>query len=450
MKSAGDEIDIPIYRNRKWLAGFFLLGIVATIVEVSVLAVLPLSLVAPFAGLTIVFSLILASTGLLYTPGEQETLSRTDWSCIGLVLLGVTLVSSFGPHDSGAPPLAELVAAFARPRFPMFVSVGALAAAVVLIPWLSRLCSATLLPLVSAFAAAACGCISQLMLKLLATAFGALPAAGQLQLALSLGGLVCSAPLHLALLNRTLAGSAVAIAVPCYQFLLIVCTTAAGGILFDEFATLASKSIVCYAIGVVVATIGLVALSFNSSSNVSSDGDTESSDEGADAKSSELEPVNEGMSLDQRLSETGSPESSSEGGIEVGGSGAGLPPPFPHFLHRRPSLGLRPEQLMRGGSRRQSLPLSPRRESLILGSFGASSLAALNDLREASRSYSSAELDSRGRLRQRATTWSEGLHSPSLGVEAIVRAKSSKQRRSSWAAQPTALPPIVDRRESEE
>ena len=105
---------------------------------------------------------------------------------------------------------------------------------------------------------------------------------------------------------------------------------------------------------------------------------------------------------------------------------------------------------MRGGSRRQSLPLSPRRESLILGSFGASSLAALNDLREASRSYSSAELDSRGRLRQRATTWSEGLHSPSLGVEAIVRAKSSKQRRSSWAAQPTALPPIVDRRESEE
>ena len=28
--------------------------------------------------------------------------------------------------------------------------------------------------------------------------------------------------------------------------------------------------------------------------------------------------------------------------------------------------------------------------------------------------------------------------------------QSSKQRRSSWAAQPTALPPIVDRRESEE
>ena len=74
MKSAGDESDIPIYRNRKWLAGFFLLGIVATIVEVSVLAVLPLSLVAPFAGLTIVFSLILASTGLLYTPGEQKKL----------------------------------------------------------------------------------------------------------------------------------------------------------------------------------------------------------------------------------------------------------------------------------------------------------------------------------------------------------------------------------------
>ena len=53
--------------------------------------------------------------------------------------------------------------------------------------------------------------------------------------ALALAGLVCSAPLHLRLLNMTLAGSSVALAVPCYQFLLLGCTTAAGGLLFHEF-----------------------------------------------------------------------------------------------------------------------------------------------------------------------------------------------------------------------
>ena len=75
MKSAADDRpDLPPYRNIKWIGGFLLLGVVATVVEVVVLGVLPLSVVAPFAGLTIVFSLLLASSGLV--AGPAEALSR--------------------------------------------------------------------------------------------------------------------------------------------------------------------------------------------------------------------------------------------------------------------------------------------------------------------------------------------------------------------------------------
>ena len=49
--------------QRRWLIGFCFLGILTTVVDVYVLGILPLSLVAPFAGLTIVFTLLIASSG---------------------------------------------------------------------------------------------------------------------------------------------------------------------------------------------------------------------------------------------------------------------------------------------------------------------------------------------------------------------------------------------------
>ena len=68
----------------------------------------------------------------------------------------------------------------------------------------------SVLPLISAFAAAATGCISQLMLKVVSTTASAFPATA-VPLALALLGLCVSAPLHLTLLNRTLVGAAVAL-----------------------------------------------------------------------------------------------------------------------------------------------------------------------------------------------------------------------------------------------
>ena len=284
--------ELPAYKNMRWLLGFFLLGVVATSVDVTVLGMLPLSVVAPFAGLTIVFSLLLASSGLI--TGQKEQLGRSDLGAIFLVLCGVTLVSAFGPHSDEAPSLAVLVAAFLRPRFAAFVLVA-------LTLGISRLCrlgsgvvvvapgkehgaddgkpdglganpdaggqangsgggqangGGAWAALVSAGAAASCGCLSQLMLKLLSTALRSLPSTTAYSpLLCALVGLACSAPLHLKLLNETLAGASVALAVPCYQFLLLGCTTAAGGLVFDEFAGSALSSLAWYGVALILGSL---------------------------------------------------------------------------------------------------------------------------------------------------------------------------------------------------
>ena len=63
MKSSAEyEAGMPIYFAWRWLLGFACMSIICSAVDVTVLSQLPLSMVAPFAGLTIVFSLLIAST----------------------------------------------------------------------------------------------------------------------------------------------------------------------------------------------------------------------------------------------------------------------------------------------------------------------------------------------------------------------------------------------------
>ena len=93
MKSSTElHAHLPAYRSWRWLLGFLFLGVLATLVDVTVLGVLPLSVVAPFAGLTIVFSLLLAASGALAT---RERLRAVDASCCALIITGITLVSVF-------------------------------------------------------------------------------------------------------------------------------------------------------------------------------------------------------------------------------------------------------------------------------------------------------------------------------------------------------------------
>ena len=277
MKSASDlHPTLPPYRSPRWLAGFFLLGVCATSVDIVVLGILPLSVVAPFAGLNIVFTLLISATGCLTEQAERFTWA--DARSTGLVLLGVTLVSAFGPHNSAVPTVDGLITSFSRQRFACFAGV-ALGTA---LTWLcvcdrgrgGELKRQLLAPLLctdgegggggatglSAFAAACMATLSQLMLKLVSTALRGLPGALG-ALGLGLAGLSVTAPLHLHLLNRTLEGGAVAVAVPLYQSMLIIISSAAGGLLFNEFERLDTTQCAVYTLGLLIATAGLAVLS---------------------------------------------------------------------------------------------------------------------------------------------------------------------------------------------
>ena len=257
--SVMERPDLPAYKNVRWLLGFFLLGIMATVVDVIVLGMLPLSVVAPFAGLTIVFSLLLASSGLI--TGQKEQLSRSDLTAIFLVLCGVTLVSAFGPHSSEAPSLSVLIAAFQRPRFGGLILVAATSSA-------ARICrrtpvssassapsgagvtekehgsegggaiadgggasstgggggSAAWAALVSAFAAATCGCL-QLMPNYSRLPRLPLHIAGRIRPFGLRAGWPAFCPDAPQATQRDARWRIRRHAVPCYQFLLLGCTT---------------------------------------------------------------------------------------------------------------------------------------------------------------------------------------------------------------------------------
>jgi len=75
--------------------------------------------------------------------------------------------------------------------------------------------------------------------------------------AMSFVGLITAAPLQLYLLNSTLASSPMSYAVPVYQALLTLLTTAAGGVFFREFARTSTTANLAYSIGALTSLAGL-------------------------------------------------------------------------------------------------------------------------------------------------------------------------------------------------
>mmetsp|Transcript_28605 Transcript_28605/g.92380 ORF Transcript_28605/g.92380 Transcript_28605/m.92380 type:complete len:485 (+) Transcript_28605:17-1471(+) len=274
-ESTVHEAERPFFLRWRWCIGFCFLGVLTTVFDIYVLGILPLAIVAPFAGMTIVFTLLIASSGLLST---HERLSCTDAAGSALIILGVTLVSIFGPgaeqgggggSTAGEAGTDDELTAFSKPLFAIFAGSSLLTVVLwclVLIvkPNAGRMHVGTAL---SAYSAAVCGALSQLFLKVVATALHRArgdftsehsPFRSPAPFA-ALTGLCFTAPLQLYLLDTALTGASVSYAVPCYQALLIGLTTVSGGIFFDEFGAMSHQ--MEFVAGVAFATCGLALLS---------------------------------------------------------------------------------------------------------------------------------------------------------------------------------------------
>ena len=299
-RSADVEDTLPLYKRWRWALGFVFLVGNATIIDLIAFAITPLSLIAPFAALTMVFSVVLAKSGLF---GVHESLPGRQIVGIAFVVVGVTTVSVFGPHTSDEPTMAEIFDDFDNPAFIVFVSLTlSLVALYLVLLWTPRLEPYRPSPtspwttLFSAFCSAVCGAQSQLFLKVISVGLRFFTTGGDPDAAvtpafiLSLLGLAVTAPLQLYLLNSTLASSPIGYAVPLCtstplnapltaslhatecatdrtdQSLLIMLTVAAGGIFFKEFADISIARGVLFCVGGLIALGGLMILSLKAQS----------------------------------------------------------------------------------------------------------------------------------------------------------------------------------------
>ena len=272
--SADAEAGLPLWRRYRFFAGFTFLVVNATVLDIFAYAMLPLATIAPFAGLTIVFSTLIAATGLLQV---REPVTGRQVALIALTVAGVTVVSIFGPKEESGeqPSMEELVGHFVDPPFLAFAITACSLVCLLVVtqhtPCLAQCRLSPLSPTLTALnglAAAACGALSQTFLKIISEAIASTPPpkgspspwASPVSWC-SLLGLAISAPLQLYLLNSTLASSPVAFAVPLYQSLLVITTLIAGGTFFREFEHISVASAAYFSLGVLAAMLGLAILS---------------------------------------------------------------------------------------------------------------------------------------------------------------------------------------------
>ncbi|EOD23359.1 hypothetical protein EMIHUDRAFT_442083 [Emiliania huxleyi CCMP1516] len=278
--------------RRPWLyLGIALLLISAAGLAPAALALLPLAMVAPFGGVTIVFSALLAATGVCKV---REPLSRAQIVFILAITAGVTLVSFFGPKEEKVITTEILEEHFKQTAF--------LAFAITAWVFLVVFCTTQHLPFAAqercrlsaalkrcrlstktiavgdGFAAALFGAFSQTFLKMVAEVAEVTISqdgekAGEAWTSwipyISILGLVVCAPMQLILLNLTLRAMPVQYAVPLYQSLLMIATMTTSGLFFKEFSdeAWACKQDTCglypslFGAGVLIALVGLIGLS---------------------------------------------------------------------------------------------------------------------------------------------------------------------------------------------
>ena len=125
--STSAEAALPFFRRKFWFLGFTFLIVNALVIDVVALALAPLSLVAPFSGVTIVIASWLASSGLVFV---KETLDWWDTTSTCIALVGVTVTSIFGSHASPVYSAADLYAYFSKPAFQAYLALSLSALAV--------------------------------------------------------------------------------------------------------------------------------------------------------------------------------------------------------------------------------------------------------------------------------------------------------------------------------
>lgn len=273
--SATVEVGVPLHKKGWWMLGFLSMGLLPVPINMLALSLAPVALLAPFGGLTIVFSLLLAHFGVLTV---RESPSRLQVFAVALVVAGMALVSFFGPvsnedTEEGQGAVEAVLTCTENGPFMFLVALCFCGIAFLVGSWVlpARLgwrkpeSTSALNVALMAFTAAACGALANLILKVVGVAVRSLFADdGRLPrqtTVLCVTLLIAFAVFELYVLNSALANSPVALAVPIFQALLITLQVATGGTFYREFVGISGAHLAGFSFGALLVIIGVMVLS---------------------------------------------------------------------------------------------------------------------------------------------------------------------------------------------
>jgi len=266
--------SIPWYRNSWFWMGIFLFVVTAAGLDIIVFGITPLSLIAPFAGLTIVVSFVFATIGVC---GVRETPTKTSLVAVALITAGVTICSIFGPHDNGTLEPAELTRLFnSNPvLFAICVAGGPLFIAfsiattfrpdqirAVLRSWSGALMLAVMASIYGAcmqlqFKAVAAA-VMEIMQHLFDNGRNRSMYGTTGEFFLQILTLISSAMAQIGFLNYAISVAPVAYSVPAYQAGLLIATLVLSGWVLGEYVTLSFLENTLFWIGAGVVAGGML------------------------------------------------------------------------------------------------------------------------------------------------------------------------------------------------
>ena len=255
------ESHRPLWRRYRWIAGVALACWVNTALDTVAFALAPLSVIAPIGGLTIVVSVMLARCGW---AGEREPVVPTQWVAIGAVVGGVAVVDLYGPHPDPQFNTTEVLQHFYKEGFVAYqvLTVGTLTflyggmfLGLLGGPYIETTITA-------AVAGGMCSGITQTMMKIMATCFGAWVLNSELpfdifEFWVAVSELTVVAFILLHVLNVCISSANLAISTPLYQVMVILFTIVAGCAFYGDLAVATRSELLMFMLGVICVLSGL-------------------------------------------------------------------------------------------------------------------------------------------------------------------------------------------------
>lgn len=248
---------VASHRQPYWLLGMFCITIVNTALNLAAFAFAAQSLLATLGSIALVWNLIVSKFFSREQPGLYEYVGTS------VALVGVTLCTTFGPHNTTNYDIHKLKDLYTRTMFIIYACLLAALMAVLFV------CKDRNVPFRRISAAALPGCFggltalfSKSTVELIKSATRGNPDFRSPVTYAIIAAAICCAVSQIILLNRCIKRYDPLFIVPVYNSCLLITGAVSGIIYFEEYKNLNAVSRFMFPVGVLV-TLGALAIFAN-------------------------------------------------------------------------------------------------------------------------------------------------------------------------------------------